>query len=201
MVGRIRRLTIMPKVINYSIVLERLLAEGLECNYPNGGSFGFPSSLDIHVRGWIGPVDSTIKPAALHVVRSVREPYEANLAAAATRAWQHFLPGEVWVMPAAHWAFEMNDGSKDWLPETIEGLGLDVELLRGRNNATAIEFSDTETCEFEGFVRRLLERLGPSDFTLAFPGRGMVCTLHHHKQIWWVTIDARLVEQLDKLVR
>ncbi|HEX4054984.1 MAG TPA: hypothetical protein VHX86_12025 [Tepidisphaeraceae bacterium] len=189
----------MPKIIDYAIVLKRLTDEGLDCHYYNGGSFGF--GAEAHVRGWIGSVDTTIKPAMLAMVRSVGEPYETNLAAMATWAWQRCLAGEVWAMPAAHWAYELSDGSREWLPGVIEGLGLDVELLRGRNNAAAIEFSTMETAKFEGFIQHLLERLGQSDFTLAFPERGTVCTVHHHKQLWWVTPHARVVEALDELMR
>lgn len=191
----------MAKIIDYTIVLERLREEGLECHYYNGGAFGFGANAGPQVRGWIGPADSTIKPAMLDAMRSVPEPYEVNLAAAATRAWRQYLPGNVWVMPAAHWAYELNDGNREWMPGAIEGLGLNVELLRGRNNAAAIEFSGTETFEFEGFVRRLLESLGQSDFTLAFPGSKTVCTVHHHKQLWWVTADVQVLKGLDKLVR
>jgi hypothetical protein len=133
------------------------------------------------------------------MARSVGEPYEANLAAAAVRIWQEYLPGDVWVMPAAHWAYEMSDGSRDWLPAAVEKLGLDPVLLRDRNSAAAIEFSMGESGQFQGFVQRLLERLHQSDFTLAFAGRGTVCTVHHHKQLWWVTTDIRVVGGLDKL--
>ncbi len=188
----------MPRIIDYEIVLQRLTADGLKCHYPNGGAFGFPS--EALVRGWIGPADETIKPAARAVARSVGEPYEANLAAAARRAWQLYLPGDVWLMPAAHWAYELNDGSRDWLPKAIEKLGLDPGLLKDRSNAAAIEFSPVETLEFGDFVQRLLERLLQSDFTLAFAGRGTICTVHHHKQLWWATVDPRVMGGLDELV-
>jgi hypothetical protein len=188
----------VPRIIDYEIVLDRLTADGLKCHYPSGGAFGFGTGA--LVRGWIGPADETIKPAARAVARRVAEPYEANLAAAATRAWQQYLPGDVWVMPAAHWAYELNDGSRDWLPQAIEKLGLDRGLLKDRNNAAAIEFSPGETLGFRDFVQRLLERLQQSDFTLAFAGRGTICTVHHHKQLWWVTVDPRVMGGLDKLV-
>jgi hypothetical protein len=188
----------MPNVIDYKTVLERLTAQGLRCNYFNGGSFGFVS--EAHVRGWVGPADSTVNPAMRDAVRNVPEPYERNLAAAAARAWRQCLPGEVWVMPAAHWAYELGDASGDWLPMAIEALGLNVESLRGRTDAAAIEFSLIESAEFEAFVRRLLERLGQSDFTLAFPGRKTVCTVHHHKQLWWVSADVRVIGALDEMI-
>jgi hypothetical protein len=188
----------VPRIIDYEIVLQRLTAEGLKCHYPNGGAFGFRS--EALVRGWIGPPDETIKPAARAVARKVGEPYEANLAAAARRAWQLYLPGDVWVMPAAHWAYELNDGSRDWQPEAVQKLGLDPGLLKDRNSAAAIEFSPVETQKFRDFVQRLLERLQQSDFTLAFAGRGTICTVHHHKQLWWVTIDPHVMGGLDELV-
>ncbi len=188
----------MPRIIDYEIVLQRLTGEGLKCHYPNGGAFGFDAGAE--VRGWIGPADETIKPAARELARRVDEPYEANLAAAAVRAWQEYLPGDVWVMPAAHWAYELNDGSRDWLPEAVEKLGLDSRLLKDRNSAAAIEFSSAETVALQDFAQRLLERLAQSDFTLAFAGRKTVCTVHHHKQLWWVTADPRLVGGLDGLV-
>jgi hypothetical protein len=188
----------VPRIIEYAIVLERLTADGLKCHYPNGGAFGFDSGAT--VRGWIGPADETIKPAAREFVRSVGEPYEANLAAAAVRAWQEYLSGDVWVMPAAHWAYELSDGSRDWLPGAVEKLGLDPGLLKDRTSAAAIEFSIVETLAFQGFVQSLLERLDQSDFTLAFPGRKTICAVHHHKQLWWVTADARVMGGLDTLV-
>jgi hypothetical protein len=188
----------VPRIIDYEIVLRRLSAEGFKCHYPSGGAFGFESGAI--VRGWIGPADSTIKPAAREFARSAPEPYEANLAAAAARAWQEYLPGDVWVMPAAHWAFELSDGSRDWLPGAIEKLALDPALLKNRNTAAALEFSPDEAPQFQSFIQQLLERLQQSDFTFVFPGRETICTVHHHKQLWWVTVDPRVVVGLDELV-
>ena len=187
----------MPRVIDYADVLASLTAQGLQCNYPNGGSFGFGRSAGTHIRGWIGPADSTLRPAVVEMVRNVSEPYAANLAAAATRAWQRYLAGNVWVMPASHWAFELNDGSRQWMPGLLKEIGVDPGPLRGRNSAAAIEFSSAETREFGVFAQGLLEKLGQSDFTMAFAGRGTVCTLHHHKQLWWVTADPQVAEGLD----
>ena len=41
---------------------------------------------------------------------------------------------------------------------------------------------------------------GVIDFALAFPGRPIVCTLHHHKQIWWTSSDRQLLSSLRELV-
>jgi hypothetical protein len=185
----------MPSIIEYQVVLDRLTAEGLECHYYNGGSFGFGAAAE--VRGWIGPPDGTIKPELAKFTRSVPEPFAANLAELAARAWHDLLPGNVWVMPGSHWSYELNYGSRDWLPGLLGGCGIDCGLLIGRSNAAAIEFVPGEEAGFEDFVRGLLAGLSVSDFALAFPGRGTTCTIHHHKQLWWITNNQQLALQLD----
>src|SRR5580692_5692550 len=134
----------MPRIVDYNIVLERLQSEGLKCHYFNGGAFGFASEDGLLVRGWIGLGDGTIKVEARKFIRNVPEPFEANLADFAARVWQEHLAGEVWVMPKSHWWFELNDGSKDWLPGLVQRIGLNVEELKRRNNAAAVEFLPTE---------------------------------------------------------
>jgi hypothetical protein len=49
-----------------------------------------------------------------------------------------------------------------------------------------------ERAAMELLVAALLENLRMSDFMLAFPGRPALCTIHHHKQLWWQTTDAAL---------
>ena len=39
-----------------------------------------------------------------------------------------------------------------------------------------------------------------SDFQLSFPGLPAVCTIHHHKQLWWTTVDPSLHALLEKMV-
>jgi hypothetical protein len=48
----------------------------------------------------------------------------------------------------------------------------------------------------ESLVSQLLTHLRTSDFMLAFPGGPVLCTVHHHKQLWWQTTDAGLHEAL-----
>jgi hypothetical protein len=151
----------------------------------------------IWVRGWIGPPDGTIRPELAKFTRRVPEPSAATLARLAARAWRELLPGNVWVMPGSHWAYELNFGSRDWLAGLLGGCGIDSSLLIGRSNAAAIEFLPGEEAGFEGFVRGLLAGLTASDFALAFPGRAAVCTIHHHKQLWWVTNNQQLAKRLD----
>ena len=44
----------------------------------------------------------------------------------------------------------------------------------------------------ESLIASLLGNLRTSDFMLAFPGRPALCTVHHHKQLWWQTTDLAL---------
>jgi len=191
---------IVPRIIDYAIVLQTLTAEGLRCNYHNGGSFGFGAEAGAAVCGWVGPPDATILPNLRPMLRQVSPPYEANLAQSATLAWQQYLPGSLWVMPASHWSYELKHGSGEWLPEGVAKLGLDAGSLAQRTNAAAIEFLPAEIGEFRQFAQRLLEGLSGSDFTLAFSERQTICTVHHHKQLWWMTRDATAAQGLEVLV-
>ena len=190
----------MPWIIDYSLVSQQLREQGLVCNYYNSGAFSFPPDSGIFIRGWIGPDDPTIKPAVRPLARSVGTPYENQLADGARRMWQDALAGRVWVMPLSHWHYELNFGSRDWMPNLLEHIELDPGLLLERNNAAAIEFSAGESQPFHHFVTRLLEMCGGSDFLLAFPKQPILCTLHHHKQLWWTTTEEGLLKRLDEII-
>jgi hypothetical protein len=43
--------------------------------------------------------------------------------------------------------------------------------------------------------------LQASDFAIAFPRRRVVCSIHHHKQIWWTSAEEAVSEALDAMVR
>jgi hypothetical protein len=187
----------MPNIIDYPIVLRQLESEGLKCHYPNGGSFGFAARGK--VRGWLGPPDETIRAEMSGTTRSVKEPFEENLVEWASRAWRGILAGNVWVMPASHWSFELTHGNQQWLPGLLAKAGVDSGLLIGRTDATAIEFLPTEDKGFRTLLGGLLHGLTRSDFTLVFPGRGTVCTVHHHKQLWWVSVEQQMVRGLDEI--
>ena len=189
----------MPSIIDYQIVLERLESEGLKSNYYNGGSFGFPPAAGAQIRGWVGPSDETIRPEMLLHTRGVKSPFETNLTHWTLRSWRQLLPGNIWVMPASHWSFELTHGNQQWLPELLMMVAIDPGLLIGRTDAAAIEFLPSEEKPFGIFIERLLGDLTSSDFTLAFPGRGTVCTIHHHKQLWWVSIDQQVISGLDAI--
>ena len=196
-------LTFMPWIIDYDIVCEHMREQKLKCNYYNSGAFAFADAGAAEVKhlGWIGPDDPTIRPAARAVARPVPAPYEANLADLLTKAWQTHFVGRVWAMPMSHWAYELSYGSRDWMPALIEHIGLDPGLLEGRNNAAAIEFAPSESHHFKHFTQRLLEMLLSSDFMLAFlgPRQPVLCTLHHHKQLWWTTTSPDAIAALEAM--
>ena len=187
-------------IIDYADVLARMREDGLESLYHNSGAFGFPSHASPRHVGWIGPPDPTIRPAALAFARQVPPPYEQNLAELTARAWREHVPGPLWVMPKSHWAYELDFGSSRWMPRLLEQLGLDPTSLQARHDGTALEFPSQHDDAFTGFVAGLLGNLVGSDFALAFPGRPVVCSVHHHKQLWWSTTDDRLHALLDAIV-
>ena len=180
----------MPWIIDYQLVLEQMREQRFKCLYYNSGAFGFPPDVQTESVGWIGPADDSIKPAARAIARSVPPPYESNLAELATRAWRELLPGRVWALPKSHWAYELDFGSRDWMPALLENIDLDPGMLADRNNAAAIEFSPDEDGRFQYFTERLLQMLLGSDFLLVFPHCWTICTIHSHKQLWWTTSDA-----------
>jgi len=174
---------------------------GLESQYFNSGAFGFGSGVPTYVAGWIGPQDPTIRAGARQFTRNVPMPYAATLADLAALAWQKVLPGPAWIMPKSHWAYELDYGSKAWLPDALRNTGVNPAALEARNNAPAIEFLPDETPRFTAFVRSLLENLVGSDFSLAFPDHPVICTIHHHKQLWWVGDNQAIVQGIEGLIR
>ena len=190
----------MARLVDYESVTQTLLAQGLKSLYYNSGSFGFPQDVTTHTVAWIGPPDPTIRPEAAPLTRPVPQPFEDNLARLAIRAWQELLPGNVWVTPRSHWAYELDFGSRDWMPAALAKVGVDSAALEPLTNGAAVEFAADEREPFAGMMRTLLQRLsGSSDFQLSWPGRAVVCTVHHHKQLWWTTSDAGLHAALEVL--
>jgi len=190
----------VPRIIDYPQVVEATRAAGLISLYHNSGAFGFPETMAARSVGWIGPPDDTIRAAARSVVRHVPPPFERNLAELAAVVWQEQLIGPVWVMPKSHWAYELDFGSHEWLPGLLQSIGVDPAVLAGRNDGSAIQFEMPEREPFVACVETLLARLLGSDFALAFPGRSTLCTVHHHKQLWWTSAQTPVSEMLDRLV-
>jgi hypothetical protein len=180
----------VARIVDYDTVLHTLLGQGLKSLYYNSGSFGFPPGVATHTVGWIGPPDPTIRPEALVLTRQTAEPHVQNLTALALRAWLDHTPGVLWAMPRSHWAYELDFGSRDWMPDALRAVGIDSSELEPLTTGEAIEFLPEEADEFGGFLTALFENLsGSSDFQLAWPNRPLLCTVHHHKQLWWTTSD------------
>jgi hypothetical protein len=189
----------VPAIIEFERVLQRMEAEGFRSLYHNSGAFGFPRGADVRYVGWVGPDDPSIRAEMRQSIRPVAPPYEANLARAAAEVWTTHLSGVVWVMPMSHWSYELDFGSRDWMPAALNAVGVDGEELSSRANGAALEFQSNERAAFEPLVAQLLTHLRTSDFMLAFPGRPVLCTVHHHKQLWWQTTDAALHGALLKV--
>ena len=186
----------VPTIIDFERVLQRMEAEGFRSLYHNSGAFGFPRGADVKYTGWIGPADGSIRPEARPFLRQIPEPYEPNLARAAADVWTQRLPGAAWVLPMSHWSYELDFGSRDWMPAALDAVGVDGDALVTRANGAALEFEPAERAPFESLVAQLLGNLRTSDFMLAFPGRRVLCTVHHHKQLWWQSTDAGLIDAL-----
>jgi len=190
----------LPWIVDYEQVLRQMRSQEMRCLYHNSGAFGFGDGVVVRSLGWMGPEDPTVRLSARAQARQVPPPYEQNLADLVVRAWREVLPGKAWVMPRSHWSYELDFGSRDWLPAVLEHVGIDPGQLSSRNNAAAVEFTPTEREPFLHLTHSLLQMLLGSDFSVAFPGRPAACTLHHHKQVWWTTSDRDLYAALDHLL-
>lgn len=192
----------MPHIVAYPDVERVLTGQGLVCVYPNSGAFAFPSDAATHVLAWVGPDDPTIRPAARPFVRQVDPPYVTELAGRLVRGWREaFGGGDAWLMPKSHWAYELEFGSDAWMPDALAAIGVDPAPLRSMNSGAAIAFKPDEAVALRSFAEQLLTRLDGSDFLLALPGHPVVCTVHHHQQLWWVTTDERAWEALTTISR
>ena len=189
----------MPKIIEYDHVLSRMAAMAMRCQYYNSGAFGFDRGVSVKFTGWIGTQDPTIRPEARAHTQPIPPPFEENLARFATRAWIDLFPGPAWLMPKSQWAYELDFGSKAWLPDALRRAHVDPAALEGRTNSPAIEFAEDEAGLLTPLTQALLENLIGSDFALAFPNHPIACTVHHHKQLWWLSDSAPLVERLEAL--
>jgi hypothetical protein len=68
-------------------------------------------------------------------------------------------------------------------------------------SAAAIAFERDEAGLFESLVAQLLSQLKGSDFAIAFPGKNVLCTVHHHQQLWWMTTEPEVIEAAEELAR
>lgn len=175
---------------------------GFRCAYYNSGAFAFDcqQAQRVQIVGWIGPTDPSIRadlPATLVQVAPV---YKQNLTRMLKQIWLEAIPAPAWVVPKAHWSFELNHGNPDWLADAITRVGLDPQALLTRTDAAAIAFEPAEVDSLGILVESLLEHLSGSDFAVLFPDQPHLLTIHHHKQLWWQTTDQAFAWQLSGIV-
>lgn len=187
----------MPRMLAYDVLQAEMDRQHFRSLYYNSGAFGFPNRSQVRTVAWIGPEDPTIRPAAIPFVRRVGPPYESVLAEMAVSVWRDMLPGPLWLMPMSHWAFELGHGSRAWLPQVLQSIGVDPAPLDSQTTGSPIEFAPGEIEPLRVLTQQLLEHLTGSDFMLVFPSRPVLCTLHHHKQLWWQTTDLALYQILE----
>lgn len=192
----------VPCIIDYDDVQRSREADGFRSLYYNSGAFGFSPDVERSVKtiAWIGPEDPTIRPAAHAFVRRVAPPHPQTLARLAAEIWEKHLPGPAWVMPMSHWSFELEHGHRSFMPALLRQIKIDPDALSARNTGDAIEFALAERGMFEMLTGNLLENLKASDFAIAFPGRTVLCMLHHHQQLWWQTPTDALHAALEAVV-
>lgn len=188
----------VPTIVDYQRVLQRMTTEGFCSLYHNSGAFGFAQPADVRYAGWVGPADDSIRAEVRASLRQIAPPYETNLAREAGDVWARHLSGAAWMMPMSHWSYELDFGSREWMPAALDASGANGNELILRANGAALEFEIAERAGLESLVAQLLGNLRTSDFMLAFPGRPALCTVHHHKQLWWQTTDAALHDALMK---
>jgi hypothetical protein len=186
----------MPRIIDYPVVVEHMTREGFVSLYHNSGAFGFDATEAVQTIGWVGSDDPTIRETAQSLVRRVAEPYEQTLSQMLERVWIA-VGGSVWLMPKSHWHYELHFGNRELLEPVLKDCGIDPSSLAKRNDGSAIEFLESERDLFREAAKRLLDGLRGSDFMLAFPGQSALCTIHHHKQLWWQTTNAMVVSKLQ----
>jgi hypothetical protein len=190
----------VPTIVDYEHVLQRMTAEGFRSLYHNSGAFGFASGADVRYLGWIGPADASMRAEVREHTRPIEPPYEQNLACLTGEVWTQHLSNVAWLMPMSHWSYELDFGSRDWMPAALDAVGVDGSELVTRANGAALEFQPHERALMESILAQLLTHLRTSDFMLAFPGRPMLCTVHHHKQLWWQTTDVDLLRRVERVL-
>ena len=191
----------MPRIIDYSTVLSQMQSFKMKCVYYNSAAFAFLPDVVSHTVGYIGPADSSIRPEALAMTYAIAEPYSENLAQLATQFWQQHLPGQIWIAPKSHWAHELQHGARNWLDQLLRQVQIDPAHLADLTNAAAIEFSMHEKDSFQVVVKALMESLVGSDFAILSPNFSLICTIHHHKQLWWTFADANLLQQAQVIAK
>jgi hypothetical protein len=182
----------MPSVVDYQEVLQRMTAAGFVSLYHHSGAFGFASNEGVMTIGCVAAPDPTIRAEAQKLVRLTPD-LPAMLTSVASA-----LGCEAWLMPKSHWHYELHFGNRELLEKLLPTLGVDPLMLRERNNGSAIAFSPEEASLLAQATNDLLGGLIQSDFLIAFPAAQTLCTIHHHKQLWWQTRDDRVAALMSR---
>ena len=169
----------MARIIDYSEVQKTMREQGFVSLYHNSGAFGFEQGTAAESVGWITADDPTIREAARALTRKVDPAQLVLLLRLACAS----LKSEAWLMPKSHWHYELHFGNRELLEEILPTIAIDPASLRERNDGSAIAFTSCD--ELAAFVAPMLERLAGSDFLIAWPRAKTLCTIHHHKQLWW----------------
>jgi hypothetical protein len=189
----------VPQIIAYDQVVAQMQRQGLISLYPASGAFGFAQEAGAIHRGWIGPGDASIRAEAMALVRRVAPPFDKNLAALCCQVWNNHLHGPMWLTPKSHWAYDLDFGNPSWLPVALESAGVSPDILRVHQDGSAVAFSPEDHPRAEALIATLLGNLQGSDFLLTWPNRPVVCTIHHHVQLWWSSTDSALIDAIDSL--
>jgi hypothetical protein len=173
----------MARIVDYEIVKQKMAESGFVSLYHNSGAFGFGPEVAVRTVGWIEAEDPSIRADARAMARLVPSIIELL-----PRVLDH-LPGDAWLMPKSHWHYELHFGNRELLESVLADIDIDVNSLRDRNDGSAIAFGREESHLLENASRALIGGLRGSDFTLTFLDAMTLCTIHHHKQLWWQTTN------------
>jgi hypothetical protein len=169
----------MARIIDYSEVQKTMREQGFVSLYHNSGAWGFAEGTTVEVVGWITTDDPTIRESARALTRKVEPSQLASLLQQACTS----LKDDAWLMPKSHWHYELHFGNRELLEAILPTIAINPALLRERNDGSVIAFTSCD--ELSAFVERMLDRLAGSDFLIAWPHAKTLCTIHHHKQLWW----------------
>ena len=189
----------MPYLLDFKFALKQLTGAGFVSLYHNSGAFGFPPTATVHTIGWTGDADESIRPEMQAQIRKVSEPYAPTMARMAQHAWTAHLGGECWLTPKSHWHYEMHYGNRALLDEVLPTVDVNPASVLDRNDGSPVVFTPAEGDAMFQTVLAVLQGLRSSDFQLTFPTRAMVCTIHHHEQLWWQTTDAAIAHVIATL--
>ena len=80
-------------------------------------------------------------------------------------------------------------------------IAIEASELQKLPKAAAIQFASEESIPLEQLLNALLLNLQGSDFLAAFPDHRTICTIHHHKQIWWQTASGEIAAALRAIAQ